>query len=133
MFARHVTETNRSRALIAVDNIGSQKSFTRRGYETDGITNTLYISTASTLIESSPPVDAHLVEVNTFNYRGIWLEGGLSREAFSAAQTVRQQKNLDLVGALIPKDDKEAIELATTQNYEPIGDFQWWENKFEID
>lgn len=115
-----------TRGLIAVANIGSQKSFARQGYHTDGTIYMLHVSTQPPLTETEKPLGTHLVEVYTFSYQGIWLEGGLSSDAFSAAQTASQRNGLGLVGVLIPNHQDTAKTLAVKHSYEPVALYQWW-------
>ena len=128
--AGSATIAQQSRALIQINNTGSQKCFAKHGYQSDKTVYTLYVSAQSAQKQQGKPLDSHFVQVNTFNYRGIWLEGVLSDGAFSAVKIARQQKKLDLVGAIIPDKQQLAQQAAVSHQFEPVAQFHWWARLF---
>lgn len=120
-------EATLSRGLIEVSNIGSQRSFARHGFQTDGVGYNLYISATTPYASATCPPETHLVPVNTLNYRGIWIEGVLSAEALAAGQAERLRQKVDVVGILIREDDIENNEQAQQSQFESVGRYQWWE------
>ncbi len=121
-----------ARALIRVDNVGSQRAFARCGYRLDGAVCALYISQPvvetrqAVSLPHIPTGEAHFVSVTTFTYRGLWLEGGLGAEAFQAAQAIRDHNGWDVAGAVIPPAQPEAIRAAEAAGYTLVGPYQWW-------
>ncbi|MFT5195049.1 MAG: GNAT superfamily N-acetyltransferase [Cellvibrionaceae bacterium] len=124
--ARQATGAGESRALIAIDNKGSEMSFAKNGYTTDDQIYTLYISMSQPDGKHIKPIGAHLVQVNTFNYRGVWLEAKLSDKAFLGAQSKCAQENLDLVGVLIPDNRPAEQALAQGRSFKPVSKSRWW-------
>lgn len=121
-----------ARALIQVDNVKSQRTFAENKFITDGQIQTLFVS-AKTLSSkqnvASKAVHAHLVVVNTLDYRGVWLEEPLSTEAFAKARITCHEKNSSLVGAIIADDDSETCNYAQANQYNPVGKFHRWARK----
>jgi len=137
-----------ARALIRVDNIGSQRVFARCGYRVDEAVCALYTSTQPSAISHQqenqiPPLCAeeepqgglyrpggedslHLVPVTTFAYRGLWLEGSLGPDSFRAAQTICDHNGWDVAGAVIPAGQPETVRAAEAAGYAPVGLYQWW-------
>lgn len=115
-----------ARALIHVDNLASQRSFLRCGYKPDETICALFVCSVGGLPSSlKPPAGTYLLPVNTFGYRGVWLEGTLTADSFVTAQNVRKHYGWDVAGAVIPQDDP-AAELAESVGYTRIGLYQWW-------
>jgi ribosomal protein S18 acetylase RimI-like enzyme len=115
-----------ARGLVEIENIASQRTFARCGYELDNQVRALHIS--SELVEGAYPLpeNAHLINVNTINYQGVWLEGQFSENAFWAGQAHRTQQGWDLTGAVIPSNEPTAIETAQVTGFILIGEYQWW-------
>ncbi len=123
--AGHTMDAALMRALIAVDNVGSEKAFARCGYQTQDETCALYGSdgTADNLPH---PNDLYLLPVTTFNYRGVWLEGKLSAEGFRKAQAVRARYQWDTAGAVIPLSQTQAVTAAQEAGYTFVAEYRWW-------
>ncbi len=115
-----------ARALIQLDNVGSQNTFARCGYQVNGAVCRLFVSTSGGASGPTPPPDAHLIPVVTLNYRGLWIEGKLSAAGFEAARAVRARFGLNLVGAAIPLAEIEALRAAHGAGFRAVGDYQWW-------
>lgn len=115
-----------ARALAQVANAASQGALRRCAYATDGLVYQLMVSSEQVESIHTLPSEADLVTVRTLNYSGLWLEGALSARALSAGQSVRTQRGLDLVGALIPVERVDLLDAAGSLGYAPVERFQWW-------
>ena len=115
-----------ARALIHVDNVPSQRSFARHGFQPSGSPYVLHICSQPTAHTTVLPPTAHLVPVNTLTYRGLWLEGELSPAAFQAAQTECLHQQRDLVGALLPAADSASQQTAEKCGFVAVGTYQVW-------
>lgn len=116
-----------ARALIRLDNTGSQRTFSRCGYICDQNECMLYVSPDSPDSAVELPPNVYLIPVYTLNYCGLWIEGELSATSLSYAQTVRARHGYDLVGAVIPIYQPEAIQAAVDAGYMRAGTYQWWQ------
>ncbi|MEM7114232.1 MAG: GNAT family N-acetyltransferase [Chloroflexota bacterium] len=116
-----------TRGLIEVSNIGSQRSFARHGFQTDGTVHTLCISTNVPATLTPLPAEAHLVPVNTFNYSGLWIEGALSPAVLAAGESERVAQQRELVGVLIPESNPATHDYAVQNQFIVVGRYQWWE------
>ena len=87
----------------------------------------LYV--ASPALGSSVPLDAtgsHLVPVETLAYKGIWIEGALTRDSIGWAQSVASPRQLATVGALAAQSDRAAAKLLTDNGFCLLGVYDWW-------
>jgi GNAT superfamily N-acetyltransferase len=114
------------RALVRVGNTSAERAFERASYMTDGLIYALYVTTASSEIESTVIESAHFVPVCTFGYSGIWLEGNITEEAFRAARAFSARFEGQIAGAVIPRDHAAAILSAQAVGCEYLADFCWW-------
>jgi GNAT superfamily N-acetyltransferase len=115
-----------ARAFIRADNPASERAFAFCNFYPLEFNLGLYISTGISESACDLPLSTHLLTVNTFNYRGIWLEGELSPESFIAGQIVRAQYGLDTVGAVIPVDDAPCVEAAIDAGYQLVEHYRCW-------
>ncbi|HLV34677.1 MAG TPA: GNAT family N-acetyltransferase [Spirillospora sp.] len=115
-----------ARALVQIDNHACQGALRRCGYATDGQVYQLIISTAQADTLDSVPDGTHLIEVETMNYNGLWLEGTITTASLRAGQTERTRRGCDLVGALIPVEQADLLAAAQALGYTPVEQFQWW-------
>jgi L-amino acid N-acyltransferase YncA len=115
-----------ARALIQVDNVASQRTFARWGYIASDSFYGLYICTNPLDEIMTPPADLHLVPVNTISYRGVWLEGQLSKIGFLAARAYCAEHKRSVAGALIPITNRQATYTAANSGYEALSNYQWW-------
>ncbi len=124
---RHIGATI-ARALIQVDNAASQRTFAGCAYQASDVTCNLYVSTKKLNISEAtqPAQGLHLIPVNTFNYRGLWLEGYFSLARFNAAQVALCYGNWTLAGAVVPVDQVKANQAAQSAGFERVGRFRWW-------
>jgi ribosomal protein S18 acetylase RimI-like enzyme len=117
-----------ARGLVAVDNVGSQKSFERCGYKLDGTICDLFVCTSRS--HGSPEqieiTTASIFAVQTMNYSGLWIEGDRVPKSFEQGKLQLATTDCDLVGAVIPENDQELIQESQKIGYERVGRFQWW-------
>jgi GNAT superfamily N-acetyltransferase len=131
-----------ARALIHVENHSSASVFTRSGYkpQSDKLTlmvlgrdtgltdtNTLNANLHLKSAGGQTPLDKpYLVPVNTINYTGLWQENHFTHEGFAAARRMLKEYDCQLVGAVIPVDDKASLATAGAAGFESIGNYRWW-------
>ena len=115
-----------ARALIRVDNIASQCTFTRCGFHQEKERCQLYITMSGEDDGSSAPSDTHLIPVMTLNYCGLWVEGVRSSAAMQAASSIRARHEWDIAGAVIALLDDDALCAARVNGYKYAGDYAWW-------
>ena len=115
-----------TRALIATDNYASQKAFHKNQFEPDETVLSLYMHSQPTNQYATPNKQAHLITVDTINYRGIWVEGEFARQDLRAACYQRSLAKLDVVGCLVAQNDEAKIDLLQEQDFEPTGSWQFW-------
>jgi ribosomal protein S18 acetylase RimI-like enzyme len=115
-----------ARALIQISNLASQRTFSRCTFQPENGTCNLYLWSRSSDAELPKPDWLHLVPVHTLNYRGLWMEGGITREGFAAAQAARQKGDWDVVGAVVPAYLQESNQAALDAGFEKAAEYQWW-------
>lgn len=115
-------EAKFARGLIQVDNIASQRTFTRCGYTLDPTVRLLCISSEHTASPVALPPRAYFIPVQTCTYRGLWLEGDVSPEALRAAQTARLSGDWEIVGALVQANG----DASPAPGYTAVDRYQWW-------
>ncbi|MDQ7027073.1 MAG: GNAT family N-acetyltransferase [Anaerolineae bacterium] len=113
------------RALVAIDNKPMQTAMTKAGYQQQPNIYELHISSAAGK-RAKPPENAHLIPVNTFTYRGIWLEGEISLEAIYAANAIREKYDWDVVGTVVSKTNHSALGTICAAEFDFIKCFHWW-------
>jgi GNAT superfamily N-acetyltransferase len=116
-----------ARALIAVENIASQRTFAHCGYVLDPTLRGIWVASQGDGQAVSVPEKLHLIPVHTLNYRGVWLEGQLTPAGFAAANTVRTRYGWDVSGAVIALADTAIIQAATAADYGLVGHYQFWQ------
>lgn len=114
------------RALIRMDNIASQRAFAAAGFMAEGAVCRLMANTAGPDLGCEPPPGAHLVPVVTLTYRGVWIEGALTAEAFAAARDLRARCGWDVAGSVILLAQEKALLAAGEAGFAAIGDYGWW-------
>lgn len=115
-----------ARALIRLDNAGSQHTFVRCGYICDENEHVLYVSSDAGRESGYLPSDVYLIPVSTLNYRGLWVEGVLSADSLRRAQRAQVEHGYDLVGAVIPISQREAVRSAVDAGFTLVGVYHWW-------
>jgi GNAT superfamily N-acetyltransferase len=126
------------RALVQFENYASQQTFARCGFDTDSSECILFVSSGSAANFFTPqqandrlktadiPPDVHLISVRTLYYRGLWLEGELSFDAFDATQAIREHYRWDIAGAVIPVTEQAAVQAARSAGYKKMDRYWWW-------
>ncbi|MCJ7622202.1 MAG: GNAT family N-acetyltransferase [Anaerolineaceae bacterium] len=114
-----------TRALIQVENIASQVTFSRCGFQLEEQVCSLFISNDQTQDSLLASVSLSLITVTTMNYRGLWLENEFTSESFRAALSLLSS-TLDIVGAIIPASQEAGCRAARKSGYKEIGQYQWW-------
>ncbi len=118
-----------ARGLVAVDNVGSQKLFSRCGYYTDGTSYNLlvYGSRSHELSAKREEEMTFILPVKTMNYTGFWVEGELNLKSLEQGKKQLFATDFDLVGAAIPENQNNLVRDSFAIGYEKIGRFQWWQ------
>ena len=111
-----------ARALIAVENVASQRTFARCAYRPDdgGICDLYVCSTGRS------PRGLYTIPVVTFNYTGLWLEGEWNDVVLDAAQMVGLDDFGDLIGAVIPTGHIQDGRVSRAWGAERVGRYRWW-------
>jgi len=118
-----------ARGLVAVENVGSQKSFERCGYVMHNTRRVLLVLSSRSHSPSNEDkqMTTSIFPVNTMNYTGFWIEGELNQSNLIQGKRLLTETDYDLVGAVIPENNKEIIHDALKIGYERLGHYQWWE------
>lgn len=120
-----------ARALIRVDNIPSRRTFARCGYAAEDSLCCLRVCAQGTESPVTPPAGLSLLPVNTFGYRGLWLEGRLTEAGFLAARAALTDGPGDIAGAVIPAARMAADQWAGATGFDLVGTYQWWSLFFD--
>ena len=115
-----------ARGLVRLDNLASQRVFARCGFFKIPPELALYVSTGSGDLRACEMGKGRLIDVQTFSYRGLWLEERLTESTLTAAAYACWSRNLDLAGALIPAVDVLAAKAAQRLGFSQVGVYQWW-------
>ena len=102
------------------------KVFTSCGYQPESQVCGLYVSSNDSDVNIAIPSNLHLGAVDTINYRGVWLEGELSGDAFAAAISSKTRLGLDIAGATVLLTRKDVIRKALSANYLLIDHYRFW-------
>lgn len=110
------------RALIAVDNLASERCFAANGF-TEKQKCELWVADPSAAAPAQSTAAAHLVRVETLTYRGLWIEGSADAPTLIAARGRAHAEGRSVVGIVIPAGiEHEAHRLGFTC----IAVYQWW-------
>ena len=116
-----------ARGLVAVNNIASQRTFARCGYQSDHVEHGLYIYSDD--YAPAQPVIAskkNLIAVSTLRYQGLWVENSWRAEQLKLAQQLKEETQQDVVGAVIPLHQAESVENAIKAGFFFVGCYHWW-------
>jgi len=118
-----------AQGLVAVDNVGSQKTFAHCGYETDGVIHELLVAERARNPSGFEGNDseAYLLPVKTMNYMGLWIEGQRQKSGLQRAINKLIGTDLDRAGAVVSETDTDVIENAIALGFENVGRYQWWQ------
>jgi len=127
--AGHDSGAGRARGLVAVDNVASQRTFIRCGYVCDEAVCGLYVGgdfPGELGLLSDTELVRNIIPVRTLNYRGLWLENLWTNPIFAMALGMAQAQSGQIVGAVIPLGETEAVNTAQGYGFELVGYYQWW-------
>jgi N-acetylglutamate synthase-like GNAT family acetyltransferase len=124
-----------ARAAIRVDNIASQKTFTRAGFKTDEQVHKLLLW--SPAHDGSPIIyggSVTFVPVNTLTYRGLWLEGLTTykvdkqeqRKAVQIARSLIAWEGRHNIGAMIPAEEYHRLAPDLLEAAQLQGEYYWY-------
>lgn len=116
-----------ARGLVEVNNVGSQKTFARCGYVLEEMLCGLYVVGREQAETSAAKTDdENLIWVETLNYCGVWVEQAWTEDRFAAGMALCKQFNGDVVGAVIPLENGDAVRVVERLGCELVGEYQWW-------
>lgn len=115
-----------ARGLVRADNQPARRAFAAAGYIASPELRRLYVAPVDAVSVSLPPDAAGLVDVRTFAYSGVWLEGEISAEALAAVVERCGERGGQIAGAVISAADMTAIEAAERLGMERVGVYHWW-------
>lgn len=124
----------RARGLVAVDNVASQRTFMRCGYVCDEAVCGLYVGgdfPGELGSLSDTELARNIIPVRTLNYRGLWVENLWTNPIFAMALGIAQAQSAQIVGAVIPLGETEAVDAAQAYHLELVGHYQWWTLNFK--
>lgn len=119
----------RARGLVAVDNVASQRTFMWCGYVCNEAVCGLYVGSdfedgLGALSDSQ--LARNIIPVRTLNYCGLWVENAWTNPIFALALEMAQLQSGQIVGAVIPLGETEAIAAAQANHFDLVGHYQWW-------
>jgi GNAT superfamily N-acetyltransferase len=118
-----------ARGLVAVTNIGSQRSFARCGYVTDEVICELLVASESEQSTGDVKTDQgfDFIRVNTINYSGLWIEGQRTHDQLANAIRQIAYSQYNLVGMVVPIEETRIIQDGFSLGFESVGRYQWWQ------
>lgn len=114
-----------ARALIRIENIASQRAFAAAGFLEQPGAYHLFVTRLPAESRLTAPPGAALIPVQTFAYRGFWLEGDLTEDAFWAARAALTKRG-EIAGVLIDTRQLSTCRTAATAGYSVAGTYRWW-------
>ena len=126
LFAARESKPALIRTLVRSNNGSMQRLCRRHGFTLSPGKYQLFVTHPRRAIRRCRNHDAHLIPVETLNYSGIWLEGGLSQEAINDALWTASQSDTSVIGAVIPSDASHAVELLRANAFKKVGEYRWW-------
>jgi GNAT superfamily N-acetyltransferase len=118
-----------ARALIKAGNAASQGVFAGCGFQPVEPAYDLYIS-REPYTERTEADGLRLVQVETINYAGFWMENNFEPGGFLAARHALAGAHLGLVGALLPAGLDGCAQAAAQAGFELAGRYYWWQFNF---
>jgi len=128
----HKHQVDTARAIIRIDNIGSQRSFERAGYTTDYRVYSLFLWPPEAGEESSIPQEIVFLPVDTLTYRGLWIEGlaevsvAKKQSVVATACAVIAGQNRENTGALVPTDEVDRLASEFYSTATTHGEYHQW-------
>jgi ribosomal protein S18 acetylase RimI-like enzyme len=121
-----------ARALIRVDNLPSQRAFSRIGFSSDGEIYQLLIWTPQPGADRPCPDQVALLPVDALTYRGLWIEGldSLSRQVqrrtLEVARAVAAAESCDNTGTVFPARQVEQLPPQFRAEADLQGRYVWF-------
>lgn len=115
-----------ARSLIQVNNVASQRAFIRRNFQPDETICNLHVCAQGSGDQSEPSERPFLVKVQTFSYRGLWMESAFYEDSFAWALAKRLAEGWDIVGAVIPVEQAMWNRAAQVSGFTLVSIYQWW-------
>lgn len=115
------------RALVASQNEVMQRACKRIGLMQSVDELGLYVISprqVASAIEHKE--NAHLIQVNTLTYAGIWLEGKITASTIQNAHMIGHALHVDTIGAVVNRVDSQTTALLTEQDFSHVGNYHWW-------
>lgn len=120
------------RALVRSDNLVMRRLCASCGLAASEQGYDLYVASPEPVPTASLRcAGTHLVPVETFAYRGIWIEGGLTPAGIMWALSVGSARQLQRVGALVEQSNRIAIQLLADNGFHRIGAYNYWQLKLK--
>lgn len=94
-------EIDQIRALVKLNNRGAHRAFASAGFEPSPSVLHLYTAAIDENWDPKLPSACHLVDVTTFTYSGVWLEGCLDSETILSVLEAQAAESPRMLGVLI--------------------------------
>ncbi|MBT5876810.1 MAG: GNAT family N-acetyltransferase [Candidatus Latescibacteria bacterium] len=114
------------RALVRAGNVEGQRAFGHAGFEIDPIVYRLYTSSLPDNMLSDVPASTHLIPIETFTYRGFWIEGRIRPATLADIQSASAPGGHSHVGMLLPEYHRYQSLLDQIPGFSDDGAYQWW-------
>ncbi len=114
------------RGLVRTENSGGHGAFDGAGFEVDPVVYNLYTGLLPDDSLTDVPSLTHLIPIETFTYRGFWIEGRIRPDTLSDIQTVATSGDRSTVGMLIPEHNRYQGLVDAIPDFVNRGSFQWW-------
>ena len=114
------------RALVRSNNGPMRRLCRRHGFALCEENCALFVAAPRPVMGRHRRHHAHLIAVETLAYAGIWLEGELSQNAIEDAHRNASQRDLSTIGAVVPSDATDALELLRVNAFKKVGEYNWW-------
>jgi ribosomal protein S18 acetylase RimI-like enzyme len=122
-----------ARGLVEIENVGSQRTFIKCGYQSDGQICSLLVREKGTQFSAKAKADQLppcIITVSTLNYTGLWIEDDWNTDDFRVVNKHLDEGRYELAGCVIPNTNFEAINNAKQAGFKLIGQYQWWKIQF---
>jgi len=125
-------QVDTARAIIRIDNVASQRSFTRAGYTSDRRIYNLFLWSPETGEETLLPEEVVFLPVDTLTYRGLWIEGlsgvavGQKQRVVETARAIIARQNRQNAGALVLMDEIDHLAGGLYAGADMNGEYQQW-------
>lgn len=124
--AASASDSRLIRALVRADNRPMRQLCRRHGFAQAPGNCELFVAAPRPVVWRRWHHNARLIPVETLSYSGIWLEGELNQDAIDNGHWTASQKEMTIIGALIPAGTYAVAELLQANDFECIGEYNWW-------